>query len=63
MVSEVYRGMLLVFPRDALAARMCLDGRWERSEGKVPTVPNCPVRPTLTAWPSFATRKHGWASC
>jgi len=45
MVSEAYRGMLLVFPRDALAARMCLDGRWDRSEGKVPTVPICPVRP------------------
>jgi hypothetical protein len=44
-LSEAYRGMLLVFPRDALAARLCLDGRWDRSEGKVPTVPNCPVRP------------------
>src|SRR5439155_23562978 len=45
MVNEAFRGMLLVFPRDALAARMCLDGRWDRSEGNTPTVPNCPVRP------------------
>ncbi len=43
-VNDVFRGTVLVFPRDALAARFCLDGRWSRSERKTPTVQMCPVR-------------------
>lgn len=43
-VNDVFRNMLLVFPRDVHAARRCLDGRWDRSEFKTPTVPVCPVR-------------------
>ncbi len=43
-LSEVFRGTVLVFPRDSHAARHCLDGRWDRSEGKVPIVQMCPVR-------------------
>jgi len=31
MVSEVYRGILLVFPRDALAARWCFS-QWNRDD-------------------------------
>lgn len=44
MVNEVFRGTVLVFPRDAHVARRCLDGRWDRSEFKTPTVQMCPVR-------------------
>lgn len=43
-VNDVFRGMLLVFPRDAHAARRCVDGRWDRSEFKAPSVPQAPVR-------------------
>ncbi|NUQ66388.1 MAG: hypothetical protein HUU20_28325 [Pirellulales bacterium] len=43
-VSDVFRGTVLVFPRDSHAARHCVDGRWDRSEGSVPTVQMCPVR-------------------
>ena len=43
-VSDVFRGTVLVFPRDAHAARLCVDGRWERSEGGTPIVQMCPVR-------------------
>lgn len=43
-VNDVFRGTVLVFPRDALAARYCLDGRWERRENKTPVVQMCPVR-------------------
>jgi len=44
MVNDVFRNCLLVFPRDSHAARLCVDGRWDRSEGDVPTVQNIPVR-------------------
>jgi hypothetical protein len=44
LVNDVFRGTVLVFPRDAHAARRCVDGRWDRSEGKMPTVQMCPVR-------------------
>jgi hypothetical protein len=44
VVNDVFRGTVLVFPRDAHAARRCLDGRWDRSEQKTPTVQMCPVR-------------------
>ncbi len=44
MVSDVFRGTVLVFPRDAHAARYCLDGRWERNEWSTPIVQMCPVR-------------------
>lgn len=44
MVNDVFRNCLLVFPRDSNAARLCVDGRWDRSEGDVPTVQNIPVR-------------------
>jgi hypothetical protein len=44
MVSDVFRGTVLVFPRDMPSARHCLDGRWDRSEGGVPVVQMCPVR-------------------
>jgi len=44
MVNDVFRGTVLVFPRDAHAARRCVDGRWDRSEWGDPTVQMCPVR-------------------
>jgi len=43
--NDVFRGTVLVFPRDTHAARPCLDGRWDRSEGPTPVVQMCPVRP------------------
>lgn len=43
-VNDVFRGCVLVFPRDANTAKHCLDGRWERNEGGVPVVQMCPVR-------------------
>jgi hypothetical protein len=43
-VNDVFRGTVLVFPRDAHAARRCVDGRWERSERSTPVVQMCPVR-------------------
>ncbi len=43
-VNDVFRGTVLVFPRDAHAARRCVDGRWERNERGTPTVQMCPVR-------------------
>ena len=43
-VSDVFRGTVLVFPRDAHSARRCLDGRWDRNERGFPTVQMCPVR-------------------
>jgi hypothetical protein len=43
-MNDVFRGMLLVFPRDVHAARRSIDGRWDRDEGDAPTVPQCPVR-------------------
>jgi hypothetical protein len=42
--SDVFRGTVLVFPRDAFAARHCLDGRWLRDERGSPVVQMCPVR-------------------
>jgi hypothetical protein len=44
MVSDVYRGTVIVFPRDAHAARRCVDGRWDRKEFQSPIVQMCPVR-------------------
>jgi len=44
MLSDVFRGTVLVFPRDSHAARPCLDGRWDRREGPTPCVQMCPVR-------------------
>jgi len=44
-VNDVFRGTVLVFPRDALAARRCVDGRWQRDERRTPVVQMCPVRP------------------
>lgn len=43
-LSDVFRGTVLVFPRDPHAARRCVDGRWERSENRTPVVQMCPVR-------------------
>jgi len=43
-VNDAFRGTVLVFPRDAHAARRCLDGRWDRSENDTPTVQMCPLR-------------------
>ncbi|MDP6468285.1 MAG: hypothetical protein QF918_11130 [Pirellulaceae bacterium] len=43
-VSDVFRGTVLVFPRDTHAAQRCVDGRWERNERGTPTVQMCPVR-------------------
>ena len=43
-VNDVFRGTVLVFPRDVHAARRCLDGRWERNEWGAPTVQMCPAR-------------------
>ena len=45
MLNDVFRGAVLVFPRDPNAAQRCVDGRWERKEGNVPFVQMCPVRP------------------
>lgn len=42
--SEVFRGCALVFPRDAHAAKRPLDGRWDRSEYKMPAAPFLPMR-------------------
>ncbi len=44
MVNDVFRGTVIVFPRDPHAARRCVDGRWNRSEWNSPTVQMCPVR-------------------
>jgi hypothetical protein len=44
MVNDVFRGGVLMFPRDAHTARHCVDGRWDRSEYKMPTAPFFPVR-------------------
>jgi hypothetical protein len=44
MVNDVFRGGVLQFPRDALAARLCLDGRWSRSEYGSSVAPFYPVR-------------------
>ncbi len=44
MVNDVFRGTVIVFPRDPHAARRCVDGRWSRSEWGAPTVQMCPVR-------------------
>jgi hypothetical protein len=43
-VNDVFRGTVLVFPRDSHSARHCLDGRWDRDERKTPVVQMCPVR-------------------
>ncbi len=43
-VNDAFRGTLPVFPRDAHAARHCVDGRWERSEQATPTIQVCPMR-------------------
>ena len=43
-LNDVFRGTVLVFPRDAHAAGRCLDGRWDRNEQSTPTVQMCPVR-------------------
>lgn len=44
MVNDLFRGTLPVFPRDAHAARHCIDGRWDRSEHGTPVVQMCPLR-------------------
>jgi hypothetical protein len=44
VVNDVFRGTLLVFPRDAHVARHCLDGRWDRDENDAPNIPQTPVR-------------------
>ena len=44
MVSDVFRGTVLVFPRDPHSAGRCVDGRWERNERGAPVVQMCPVR-------------------
>jgi hypothetical protein len=44
MVNDVFRGGVLQFPRDALAARLALDGRWSRSEYASSVAPFYPVR-------------------
>jgi len=44
MASDVFRGTVLVFPRDAHSGRRCVDGRWERNEWSTPIVQMCPVR-------------------
>ena len=44
MVSDVFRGTVLVFPRDTHSARRCVDGRWDRNEWGTPVVQMCPVR-------------------
>jgi len=42
--NDVFRGTVLVFPRDWHAARRCVDGRWNRDERGTPIVQMCPVR-------------------
>ena len=43
-VNEIFRGTVVVFPRDAHAVRACVDGRWDRSEFSSDIVQMCPVR-------------------
>jgi len=43
-VNDLFRNTLPVFPRDAHAARHCIDGRWERNERDTPTIQVCPMR-------------------
>ena len=43
-VNDIFRLMLPVFPRDAHAARLCLDGRWDRSESQAKVVKTVPAR-------------------
>lgn len=43
-VNGAFEGTGLVFARDAHAARLCVDGRWDRRERKMPTAQWCPVR-------------------
>lgn len=43
--NPVFRGTVVVFPRDAHVAGLCIDGRWDRSEWDRPTVQMCPMRP------------------
>lgn len=42
--NDVFRGTVIVFSRDARAARRCVDGRWDHSERGIPIVQMCPVR-------------------
>jgi len=42
--NDVFKDTLLVFARDGHAARLCLDGRWNRNERDTPTVQLSPVR-------------------
>lgn len=42
--NDVFRGAVIVFPRDARAARRCVDGRWDHNERGIPIVQMCPVR-------------------
>ena len=44
LVSDVFRGTLLAFPRDVHAARLAIDGRWDRKESKANVVPVTPAR-------------------
>jgi hypothetical protein len=44
MFNELFRGGTPVFPRDAHAAMRSFDGRWNRSEYKMPTAPFYPLR-------------------
>jgi len=44
MVNDLYRGTLLVFPRDIHAARVSMDGRWDRNEFNADIAPVTPVR-------------------
>ncbi len=43
-VNDVFRGTLLVFPRDIHGARVAIDGRWDRNESNANVVPVTPVR-------------------
>ena len=44
MINDVFRGTLLVFPRDIHGARVAIDGRWDRNESNAAVVPVTPVR-------------------
>ncbi len=60
-VSDVFRGTVLVFARDAHASRRCIDGRWDRSEWESPTVQMCPVRHYAVPVAYLEDAEHGRA--
>lgn len=61
-VNDVFRGTVLVFARDAHAARRCVDGRWDRKEFGSSIVQMCPVRHYAMAMAYVADEKRDIAA-